>query len=65
MSLVREDGQYVFNKNWKQELEDMRDDHWRKVIKHCISESREGYGVIDPVKLEEYLEMAIGEDDGK
>ena len=52
-----------FDSLWYQEMVEMRDDHWKRQIKHCISESRDGYGVIDPVQLEKYLEMAIGEDD--
>lgn len=54
-----------FDKRWKEEIEDMRNWHWKRQIKYCISESRDAYGVIDPVQLEKYLEMAIGESDGQ
>ena len=52
-----------FDKRWNQEMKDMRDDLWKAKIRLAISESRDAYGVIDPVQLEKYLEMAIGEDD--
>lgn len=41
------------------ELNAIRDDLWKAKIRLAISESKDGYGVVNPEQLVKYLEMAM------